>query len=314
VAQTLPFTFTGADLYALCSDAMLKAVTRSARSVDSRVAAINATRASRGQSKISVAYYFDHHSTDADTDVLVTEEDFHRARRDLVPSVSVDELRHYETVRDTFEGKTTKKKDEPKALPASTARMSVDQNGTSNSSAPSRMPPPPPPGHDRNSMIGPGSGRASADQNGSSDSRPSSQSSHSTRAKIVDAMKRLGKAANGAGPGSGSSNGSSANYAPSQQPSAASHTLPPAQMTDNSNHVTDEDDYVVRTDRLTLNNDGSGNALRPVTSRGKTAQQSGKGGKGKMTERNGEVSGGAGGGPVRGSTERNGAEEEDLYD
>lgn len=87
---------------------MLKAVTRSARSVDQRVASINADRASRGQGKISVAYYFDHYGTDEDTQVTVVEDDFMRAREELVPSVSVDELRHYERVRNTFEGATKK--------------------------------------------------------------------------------------------------------------------------------------------------------------------------------------------------------------
>lgn len=113
VAETLPFTFTGADLYALCSDAMLKAVTRSARLVDERMAAVNAERAARSQNPISVAYYFDHYSTDADTDVMVTEEDFQRAKSELVPSVSLDELRHYERVRNTFEGATKKETPNP---------------------------------------------------------------------------------------------------------------------------------------------------------------------------------------------------------
>ncbi|KAI7612350.1 AAA-domain-containing protein [Hortaea werneckii] len=110
VSETLPFTFTGADLYALCSDAMLKAVTRSARAVDDKLAVINTERLSKGQSKASVAYYFDHYATDEDTDVLVTQDDFMLAKRELVPSVSVDELKHYERVRNTFEGST--KKDE----------------------------------------------------------------------------------------------------------------------------------------------------------------------------------------------------------
>ena len=63
VAESLPFTFTGADLYALCSDAMLKAVTRAARAVDGRVAALNADRATRGLHPLSVAAYFDHLTT-----------------------------------------------------------------------------------------------------------------------------------------------------------------------------------------------------------------------------------------------------------
>lgn len=127
MAETLPFTFTGADLYALCSDAMLKAVTRSARAVDQRVAAINADRASRGQSKVSVAYYFDHYGTDQDSEVTVVEEDFMRAREELTPSVSLDELRHYERVRSTFEGTT--KKDDASAEPGTLANPS--QNGQS---------------------------------------------------------------------------------------------------------------------------------------------------------------------------------------
>lgn len=87
---------------------MLKAITRSARLVDDRLAVINAKRAAEGVSKASVAYYFDHFAADDDDQVLVTEEDFMQAKQELVPSVSLDELRHYECVRDTFEGTTRK--------------------------------------------------------------------------------------------------------------------------------------------------------------------------------------------------------------
>ncbi|KAI9712933.1 MAG: peroxisomal assembly protein [Chrysothrix sp. TS-e1954] len=145
VAATLPFTFTGADLYALCSDAMLKAITRRASAVDAKVRAINARQArsapqdsshaskpassrtssamstdssssSRQPSSshalpsipsttfpISVAYFFDHLASEEDLEVVVEEEDFDVARRELVPSVSADELRHYERVRRAFE-------------------------------------------------------------------------------------------------------------------------------------------------------------------------------------------------------------------
>lgn len=109
VAESLPFTFTGADLYALCSDAMLKAVTRSARLVDEKLAVVNRERLAKGQTKASVAYYFDHHATERDTDVEVGEEDFVAARRELVPSVSQEELGHYERVRAMFEGGDQKK-------------------------------------------------------------------------------------------------------------------------------------------------------------------------------------------------------------
>jgi peroxin-6 len=106
VSQGLPFTYTGADMYALCSDAMLKAVTRQARAVDKKVQDYNSTHTPT----ISIAYFFDHLATEEDTAVMVTEQDFIEAHRELVPSVSADELRHYQRVRSQFEG-TGKKED-----------------------------------------------------------------------------------------------------------------------------------------------------------------------------------------------------------
>jgi peroxin-6 len=99
-SQSLPFTYTGADMYALCSDAMLKAITRQARLVDEKVKTYNATHSP----PITIAWFFDHLATNEDTAVMVTEQDYLDAHRELVPSVSADELRHYETVRATFEG------------------------------------------------------------------------------------------------------------------------------------------------------------------------------------------------------------------
>lgn len=86
---------------------MLKAITRAANTIDSRVESINRERLERGQNKISTANYFDHYSKEADLEVSVTEEDFTKARQELAPSVSLDELRHYERVRNAFEGTTT---------------------------------------------------------------------------------------------------------------------------------------------------------------------------------------------------------------
>ncbi|KAJ4372280.1 peroxisomal assembly protein [Neocucurbitaria cava] len=115
VSQGLPFTYTGADMYALCSDAMLKAITRQARAVDEKVKAYNNTHTPT----ITIAYFFDHLATEEDTAVMVTEQDFVEAHRELVPSVSADELRHYERVRKAFEG--TGKKEEDKKAQAITA-------------------------------------------------------------------------------------------------------------------------------------------------------------------------------------------------
>ncbi|KAH8820383.1 P-loop containing nucleoside triphosphate hydrolase protein, partial [Xylogone sp. PMI_703] len=122
VASRLPFTYTGADFYALCSDAMLKAVTRKASLVDKRIRELNTELAERPSSpsaykgklpqyqqqthqpsKITTAYFFDHYATPEDVSVMVTEEDFINAQRELVPSVSAKELEHYQRVREMFE-------------------------------------------------------------------------------------------------------------------------------------------------------------------------------------------------------------------
>jgi peroxin-6 len=99
IAEKLPFTYTGADFYALCSDAMLKAVTRQASAVDEKIAVLNKSR----DYPITTAYFFDHYATKEDVAVLVTEEDFMAAQRELIPSVSAKELEHYKRVREQFE-------------------------------------------------------------------------------------------------------------------------------------------------------------------------------------------------------------------
>jgi peroxin-6 len=81
---------------------MLKAVTRQAVLVDSKMQALNCdpdrTR------DVSSAHFFEHYATDEDVAVEVTEQDFVDAQRELVPSVSAGELAHYERVRRSFEG------------------------------------------------------------------------------------------------------------------------------------------------------------------------------------------------------------------
>lgn len=98
-------------MYALCSDAMLKAITRSAKIVDEKVATYNQTHTPQ----ITIAYFFDHLASEEDTAVMVTEEDFMEAHKELVPSVSADELRHYDRVRRQFEGAGKKDGDGNKA-------------------------------------------------------------------------------------------------------------------------------------------------------------------------------------------------------
>ncbi|MCJ1267987.1 peroxisomal assembly protein [Lobaria immixta] len=106
VAGSLPFTYTGADLYALCSDAMLKAITRQASAVDAKIKALPG-------GPVPTAYFFDHLATKDDIAVMVTEEDFADAQRELVGSVSAKELEHYRLVRQTFEGASNSSKPRP---------------------------------------------------------------------------------------------------------------------------------------------------------------------------------------------------------
>ncbi|KAI5796512.1 hypothetical protein EDC01DRAFT_787586 [Geopyxis carbonaria] len=104
VAATLPFTYTGADLYALASDAMLKAITRQARHVDAKIG-----KMAEGGRTVSTAWFFDHVATEEDVKVVVGESDFGEARRELVGSVSAGELEHYGRVRAMFEQPEEKK-------------------------------------------------------------------------------------------------------------------------------------------------------------------------------------------------------------
>ncbi|KAG7705983.1 hypothetical protein KL950_003559 [Ogataea haglerorum] len=105
IAETCPFTYTGADFYALCSDAMLNAMTRTAGTVEKK---INEYNRGRGVGdKISTRFWFDNIAKSEDTEVLVKAEDFAKARDELVPSVSAEELQHYLSVREKFEGGKT---------------------------------------------------------------------------------------------------------------------------------------------------------------------------------------------------------------
>ncbi|KAJ5692648.1 hypothetical protein N7462_002071 [Penicillium macrosclerotiorum] len=114
VAEKLPLTYTGADLYALCSDAMLKAITRKSTAVDEKIKQLPG-------GPVSTAYFFDHLATPADVAVTVTEEDFMEAERELVPSVSAKELEHFERIRQTFESVDQQKQDSAGAAPQTIA-------------------------------------------------------------------------------------------------------------------------------------------------------------------------------------------------
>src|SRR5271154_6116501 len=94
IAETCPFTFTGADFYALCSDAQLKAMTRAAEKVNGKIALY--------PRKVSTQWWFDHVATAEDLAWQVEMVDFEGARRELVPSVSAQEQETYRRLQSQF--------------------------------------------------------------------------------------------------------------------------------------------------------------------------------------------------------------------
>jgi len=104
VAENCPFNYTGADFYALCSDAMLNAMINIAHTVDSKLTEYNQIRNDNQEKAVSLNYWFDQVATDNDTSVTVRMEDFIKAHKELTASVSQDELDHYLKVKRDFEG------------------------------------------------------------------------------------------------------------------------------------------------------------------------------------------------------------------
>ena len=94
IAETCPFTFTGADFYALCSDAQLKAMTRAAEKVNEKIV--------KYPKKVSTQWWFDHVATSEDLAWQVEMRDFMAARKELVPSVSAQEQETYRRLQSQF--------------------------------------------------------------------------------------------------------------------------------------------------------------------------------------------------------------------
>ncbi|KAJ2868846.1 peroxisomal assembly protein [Coemansia aciculifera] len=126
IAEQCPFHYTGADFYALCSDALLKAMLRTVDEVDLLVKEWNDGAASRDLGASSLPrstdkadssgtaqmylpvpmtpqYYLDHIAPDSVKQVTVTVSDFETALDELIPSVSADELVRYQVLRHQFD-------------------------------------------------------------------------------------------------------------------------------------------------------------------------------------------------------------------
>ncbi|SPO32384.1 related to PEX6 - peroxisomal assembly protein [Ustilago trichophora] len=103
IAEQCPFNLTGADFYALCSDAMLKAMTRKASEVDARIEAINATEGKKSHPHpLTAQYYLAEMASAEEIEVKVNRRDFELALHELTPSVSEQEMQHYREVQAKF--------------------------------------------------------------------------------------------------------------------------------------------------------------------------------------------------------------------
>jgi peroxin-6 len=175
---------------------------------------VNAQRAANNKHPVTIAGFFDHHATPSDLEVQVEEQDFELARKELTPSVSYEELKHYEKVRDQFEGGPKKEQ----------AQSAIDE------------------GQEMQTVVA--SSKTQMSESDKAFAREKFNELMARRTSSKTAVPQI----NGRGEGGGASSG-------------------------------DDDDYVVRTDRLTLNGNANSSARatsRPVGGKGK--------GKGKSRE------------------------------
>ncbi|TIB99023.1 AAA-domain-containing protein [Wallemia mellicola] len=110
VAAHLPLNLTGADLYALCSDAMLKSMTRKVMSIERKITSINELDdkefikqyGSQLRRPLIPQYYLEFMASSDEIDVVVSKDDFDEAMNDLSPSVSQAEMEHYRQAQRKF--------------------------------------------------------------------------------------------------------------------------------------------------------------------------------------------------------------------
>jgi peroxin-6 len=104
LAERCPFNYTGADFYALCSDAMLNAMTRKAEEIEVVIGQINANPPvpNPHPHPMTPQYYLAEIATAEEMQVLVSQADFDRALANLVPSVSEAEMEHYGKIQKKF--------------------------------------------------------------------------------------------------------------------------------------------------------------------------------------------------------------------
>jgi peroxin-6 len=107
LADQCPFNYTGADFYALCSDAMLNAMSRKAEALETKLAHLNSQPGLEDHPHpLTSQYYLAELASAEDIEVLVSQSDFQIALRNLVPSVSQSEMDHYAHIQQRFSRKS----------------------------------------------------------------------------------------------------------------------------------------------------------------------------------------------------------------
>ncbi|KAJ4501694.1 P-loop containing nucleoside triphosphate hydrolase protein [Lentinula lateritia] len=104
VVEQCPFNYTGADFYALCSDALLNAMMRKAEELENKLTSFNSNPNLHPNHPhpLTSQYYLAEIASEEDVHVEVTQNDFVFAMRELVPSVSQAEMNHYRHIQDRF--------------------------------------------------------------------------------------------------------------------------------------------------------------------------------------------------------------------
>ncbi|KXN87722.1 Peroxisomal biogenesis factor 6 [Leucoagaricus sp. SymC.cos] len=103
IAERCPFNYTGADFYALCSDAMLNAMSRTAQRIEDKLANLNLNPGDQAHPyPLTPQYYLAEMASPDEIRVEVYKEDFLQAVRNLVPSISQAEMEHYARVQERF--------------------------------------------------------------------------------------------------------------------------------------------------------------------------------------------------------------------
>ena len=103
IVKHLPGNLTGADFYALCSDAMSRAIDRKINEFQFEIDEWNKTEHTGHPFPTSTTYYLDHIVTKDRLEVKVSHQDFLEAASALEPSVSDMELARYAKIREQFE-------------------------------------------------------------------------------------------------------------------------------------------------------------------------------------------------------------------